>query len=160
MSIYSEKRKWSDQFMPEVKEIVGKYIMTFASIEDDVNRNTDLTIIGAMPVRIACRVRSGKYLERYGDQFTLRTGVISGNETEFGKVMKGFGDFIFYGIANQEETAIQTWFIGDLSVFRLWYVRCLEMGDIKWQNLSNGDGSGFKAFTVSYLPKEFIVARS
>ena len=157
---YQENRVWSDQFMPQIKQILGLYLIGEASEIEDCKHNTDLIVLSMAAVRIGCRVRRSGYAEKYGDEFTIRASVPSGHKTELAKVIEGWGDYFFYGHAGDDGLAL--WALCDLKVFRLWFMRQLakRKGDIPGVLQKNGDGSSeFRAFKFCDLPSEFIVAR-
>lgn len=94
---YREDRSWSDQFIPSIKQIVGPYLLVPASFELDAKEATDLLVFKARDIRIAARMRSAEYAERYPFDFTLRSSRDSGSETELSKIVAGWGDWLFYG---------------------------------------------------------------
>jgi hypothetical protein len=146
--------------MPEVKMICGAHLIAESNFDEDAQHNTDLHVLTLEPVRIAVRIRQHKYLERYPDEITIRAGRPSGTDTELAKLIAGWGRFIFYGFASQDETHLAAWTLGDLNVFRLWFMRELTKGTIPGKEQSNRDGSStFRAFNITELPKDFVVAR-
>lgn len=163
MTGWENDKRWSDRFLPEIKGILGLYLIGEAPTEEDQSRNTDLIVLRMEAVRIACRVRRHQYLERYGDQFTIRAGRPSGVETELTKIIRGWGNYFFYGFCNQEEERLSRWLLGDLSEFRLWFQResCERKGRAPGERQPNGDGSShFLAFSIGDLPPPFVVASS
>lgn len=159
---WRDRKAWSDRFIPEIKSILGGLLIDVAEPADDSLRNTDLiTLTMRGGLRIACRVRKHRYLATYADEFTLRCSVASGRETEIDKVLAGWGDYLFYGFANAEETALSTWVVGDLAVFRewfAWYRRTYH--DWPGEMRRNHDGSSnFMVFGVHDVDRRFIVAR-
>lgn len=133
-----------------------------AEPDDDALRNTDLlTLCLPGEVRIACRIRRFQYLQLYPDEFTLRCSVPSGRDTEIDKLLDGWGNLLFYGFANADETDLAAWFIGDLAVFRTWTAwHRRQFGRWPGQLRDNRDGTRFMAFCVSEIDPAFIVARS
>ncbi len=155
--------KWSDKFLPDIKRILGEYLIMAAPMEDDAERNTDLIVLKLDAVRIGCRIRRNEYLSRYPCEFTIRAGRPSGVKTELTKITEGWGDYFFYGFANEEETGLSRWTIGNLKVFRLWFNRqiVINHGLLPGQPQKNGDkSSNFIAFNWNELPDEFIVGRN
>ena len=53
---------------------------------------TDLVMLDARDMRIAARVRRPGYFQRYPHQFTIRSSLPSGGETELSKIVNGKGD--------------------------------------------------------------------
>lgn len=162
MSWQSDKA-WSGKFIPELKRICGEYLVGEAPQEEDALRNSDLIVLTLAPVRVACRIRKFAYVKRYPDEFTIRAGRPNGTKTELAKVIEGWGDYILYGFADETETGLCAWTLGNLGVFRLWFMRGLtrlEAGLMPGDEQFNGDGSSsFRAFRIAELPAEFVVAR-
>ena len=83
------------------------------------------------------------------------------NKTELTKIIEGWGDYLFYGFAN--ENNLSQWFIGDLKAFRLWFNKelfKLPKGELPGEGKSNLDGSSdFRAFDKNKIPN-FIVTES
>lgn len=153
---------WQRAFIPHMKEIAGRHLIGEAPAYEDARHNTDLIVLKLDAVRIACRVRRASYRERYGNEFTIRATRPSGTQTELAKILEGWGDYVLYGFEGTEDR-LSAWMLGDLRIFRLWFVRYLaaHQGNTPGQERANGDGSSrFRSFQVSDLPDDFIVARS
>lgn len=154
--------EWQRRFIPEVKRILGEHLIEEAPFEEDAKRNTDLLVLAAQQVRIACRIRTHGYVLRYPYEVTIRTSRPGGAETELAKVLSGWGHFMFYGFADPAGKRLCAWVLGDLNRFRLWHHRQLRQhrGQLPGQAQSNGDGSSdFRAYRVADLPPEFVIAR-
>lgn len=152
--------QWSDRFLPEIKRIIGEHLITAAPAEEDMQRNTDLIVLTLGAVRVACRVRQHRYLAQYGDEFTIRASRPNGTKTELTKVIEGWGDYILYGFASEDETHLAAWVLGDLRVFRLAFMRGLASQNPLGIGRNNNDGSStFQAFRIDEFPSEFVVAR-
>jgi hypothetical protein len=155
--------KWQRQFIPEMKRILAQYLIEEAPFEEDAHRNTDLLVLEAKTIRIACRVRQYQYAARYGDEFTIRASRPSGVETELHKVLRGWGDRLFYGFATADESGLCAWVLGDLNEFRLWHnheLARLPAGQIPGALVRNHDGSSTgRAYNINRLPPDFVVAR-
>jgi len=153
---------WQRQFMPEIKRILGECLITEAPPEEDMRRNTDFIVLKLDSVRVACRIRRNKHLARYGHQFTIRASRPSGIETELQKVIRGWGDYLFYGFADADDLRLAKWILGDLAEFRLWYARRLSVlpkGQMPGQLVPNPDGSSTgRAYDVAALPSAFLLA--
>ena len=84
-------------------------------------------------------------------------------KSELGKVLEGWGDYLFYGFADADERHLCAWLLGDLYVFRGWFNRKLyreAAGVLPGVQCQNGDASSsFLALPVSALPAEFLRAR-
>lgn len=156
--------KWSDRFLPEIKQILGLHLIGEPPAEEDQERNTDLIVLKMEAVRIGCRIRKHEYLERYPNEFTIRAGRPSGIKTELSKVLEGWGDFLFYGFCDVQEKKLEHWRLIDFKVFRLWYNRQLYSSD---KNIHPGmskknhdKSSWFIAFDVNKMPKNIIFAET
>ena len=162
MVSWRTNKAWSDQFVPEIKRVLGECLIDAGTTEEDQSQNTDL-ITMRLPgnLRIACRIRKYEYLKAYSDEFTLRCSVPSGVETEIDKLLAGWGDYLFYGFAGASQQHLAAWLIGDLHVFRRWihgYVQ--QFGDWPGELQTNGDGSSrFMAFGIDDIDPAFVVAR-
>lgn len=162
MHSWQEDHTWSRKFLPEIERICGEYLISEAPAEEDAQRNTDLIVLGLGALRIACRIRSASYLNHYAGEFTIREGRPNGTKTELTKIIEGWGDYFFYGFADEDECALAAWLLGDLRVFRLWFNRQLMRlgGKLPGQSFENDDGSStFRVFTIAELPTDFVLAQ-
>lgn len=156
MSDWQNNKKWSDIYIPTIKCILGQYFIKTPRIEEDIFRNTDLMTFNMASVRIACRIRRPEYY-KYNDEFTIRQELPSGIKTELDKILEGYGDYLFYGIAG-ENKHLWSWGLGDLKVFRLWFTQKLEQGilpGIKKYNTDNS--SNFLVFKWKEVTDGFVV---
>ena len=159
---WKDNKEWSDQFMPEIKKILGLYLIGEANEEEDSRRNTDLIVLTMAAVRIGCRVRRYGYAKKYGDEFTIRASLPTGTKTELAKIIEGWGDYFFYGHSDEGYMNLAAWALCDLNVFRLWFNAFIvrNKGRIPGMLQSNGDAdSNFRAFRFSDLPNDFVIAR-
>lgn len=162
MADFRGDKKWSDQYLPHIKRILGEVLICEPPVEEDQERNTDLITLKMSSIRVGCRVRKAQYFERYSDQFTIRAGRPSGAKTELTKIIEGWGDLFMYGFASQENTSLQAWGIGDLKVFRLWFMREMMRGKGLLPGIAqsnNDNSSNFLAFRWSELPNDFLVSQ-
>jgi hypothetical protein len=162
MSNWKQEKEWTDRLLPHVKCILGAHLIGEAPVEEDQEHNTDLIVLTLKPVRVACRIRRNEYLAKYPDEFTVRSSVPSGAKTELTKIIEGWGDYFFYGFADEARLKIAAWTLCDLSVFRIWFNRGifrLGAGQTPGQIMKNSDGTSFHAFNLEDLPTEFVVAR-
>ena len=120
---YDINRRWSDRFLPHIKQIVGGYLLEAAPDPIDWHQATDLLMLDARDMRIAARVRRPGYATQYPHQFTIRSRLPSGAQTELSKIVNGKGDWLFYGHANASQTAIESWYLIDLNAFRAALIR-------------------------------------
>ena len=159
---WRDDKRWSDRFLPEIKSILGIYLIAEPPIEEDAERNTDLMVLKLDAVRIGCRIRKYQYLRPYGHQFTIRAGRPSGAKTELTKIIEGWGNYFFYGFADEREERLAQWVLGDLNALRIYINRQLvlrkgEVPGLPKENLDNS--SSFIVFEHEGIPN-FIIAQS
>lgn len=163
MTSFEDDFDWQRALLPHVKRILANYLIVEAPVEEDLQRNTDLIVLRLDTIRVACRLRSHRYLNNYADEFTIRASRPSGAQTELAKVLSGWGDYIFYGFPNPDGDSLAAWVLGDLSVFRLWHHRqLLKSGpqEAPGSRHANPDGSStFRAYRIDDLPDEFVRGR-
>ncbi len=163
VATWHKDKQWSDRFLPEIKGLLGQLLIDEPPIEEDRERNTDLMVLRLAAVRVGCRVRRHSAFERYGGEFTIREGRPSGAKVELTKIVEGWGDYFFYGFASVDEQTLCAWMLGDLNVFRLWFMREIarNKGVLPGKPQANTDSnpSRFRAFNISDLPRDFIVGR-
>lgn len=150
-------KRWSDRFLPDIKRALGEFLLSEPEPEEDQNRNTDI-ILKMDSVRIACRVRKHEYFlnNRYRGEFTIRAGRPTGSRTELSKIVEGWGNYLFYGFSNPEETGLAAWRIISLNEFRLWFNRMIVSGNGKVPGIDNSNydqSSSFRAFNVTKMPE-------
>ncbi|MCM2323510.1 MAG: hypothetical protein NDJ90_09640 [Oligoflexia bacterium] len=140
--------RWSDQFMPEVKAILGRHLFAAASLSVDRNEACDLiTPTG----RIAVRIRRPAY-RQFQTQFTLRSGRDSGSKAEFEKIIDGHGDYLFYAFESGERPgALGVWHLISLRALRANLIRRTSFRD---GVQSNTDGTHFHWFDLKSFPAE------
>jgi len=162
---WKEDKRWSDQFLTEVKSILGIYLIGEPPIEEDQEHNTDLIVLKMDAIRIGVRIRrtTGKnginYLDHYKNEFTIRSSRPNGNKTELAKIIEGWGDYFFYGFGDNGKLVY--YHLCDLNVFRLWYTTQLYNGIKPGLSKFNSDNSsGLLAFNFNDLPTSFIIASS
>lgn len=163
MKEWQKDKRWSDRFLPEIKRNLGEYLIGEPPVEEDQERNTDLIVLRMEAIRIGCRVRKYGYLERYGEEFTIRAGRPSGIKTELTKIIEGWGNYFFYGFSDEKELCLAKWFLCDLNVFRWWFNRRLiiDKGNVPGISKNNTDNSSFfLAFKISEFPENFIIAHT
>jgi len=159
---WTEDKRWSDRFLHEIKGIIGQAFIVEPPQEEDVEHNTDLIVLRFDSIRVACRIRKCQYMEQYGNEFTIRAGRPSGVKTELTKIIEGWGDYLFYGFADEGETVLAKWEIINLDAFRLWFNRMLvkNKGELPGKLRQNKDGSSsFIAFDIGDVD-ELVHSRS
>lgn len=153
MPSYSQDRKWSDLFIPRMKEIIGPRFLEVSSFEVDTKQASDLIVMRVDGGKyIACRIRRPGYL-KYKHEFTIRSHRDSGAVTELSKVYDGWADWMFYCHANSNDpdAGLACWMLIDLKSFRAQMIKYRKR--IQYSTKSNGDGTHFIAFnTFSFLP--------
>lgn len=158
---WQRDKAWADRFMPEIKAILGMHIIGEAPYEEDAHRNTDLIVLKMEAVRIAVRMRTYKYFVQYPDDFTIRVNRGSGMETELKKIMKGFGNLMFYGFEHEDRQHVGRWTLIDLDVFRgeVWdkQLRTKEFPGTEQRNFDRS--SAFRAFNLNEFPPTLIRAQ-
>lgn len=158
---YQSNRNWSDQYIPAIKQIVGPCLIETSSFDVDTKQATDLIIMRARDMMIACRVRREGYLDKYGYDMTLRAKLESGVETELSKVTNGWADCMFYAHAdNGTNPRFSRWFLIDLHAWRAAMIR--DKKAIRQGMTSNGDGTHFAWFDLRTFPPapSIIIASS
>jgi len=145
---YATDRAWSETLVPQVKFLVGPHLLEAAPFDIDQSEATDLIVLRARDMRIAVRIRRFGYFPRYGSQFTIRCRRESGAKTELAKIVEGFGDWLFYGHANDSEDQIEHWMLIDLAAFRAALIRSCMNNNYKVTSglANNHDGTHFAWF--------------
>ena len=161
-NFYALNRSWSDQFLPDIRRIVGAHLLQVAPDQVDWHEATDLMMLDARDTRVAARVRRPGYAERFPNQFTVRAESRFGGETELAKIVNGKGDWMFYGHALPSGHGLASWCLLDLKAFRAGLIRQAQNGyPIRSGNKRNADGTAFKWFDIRSFPKEppLVVAK-
>lgn len=114
---------------------------------------TDLVVLQARDKRIACRVRRPGYDKKYKYEFTIRYLRENGAETEYSKIINGFGNWLFYGHSNQTHS-LGDWYLIDLDVFR--EARNGNDAHLVPTTKNNYDGTHFLAFDCRWYPDLLI----
>jgi len=155
--------------MPSLRTILAPHVVRIedATVEQDTRQATDLVVVSAGDIRVACRVRRPGYADHplYRWQFTVRSRVPSGTETELTKIFRGWGDRMIY--AHQREHGspqIARWTLVDLRAFRgllqadEYRARCGRDRFLCDEDISNGDGTWFRAYDVREIPQVVIAS--
>lgn len=159
LPMWKNDKKWSDQFIPEIKGILGQILISEAPLTEDREHNTDLMVFKMDSVRIGCRIRRKQYMNYVG-QFTIRCSRPSGQKTEMAKILEGWGDIFFYGFEG-DDGELGAYGVGDLSVFRLHIVTTLakmQAGQFPGEKRENkDDSSAFRAYNWKDMPPGFVL---
>lgn len=156
MSEFKADYEWQLKFLDRIKEIAGALLVQPATFEMDTREATDLIVLKARELRIACRVRraAGGYVTKYPWEFTVRSHRDSGAMTEMEKIINGWGDWMFYGHAEHDEPSaeippsISKWFVIDLESWRTQrYFGTAPAPKTK----DNGDGTYLAAYDVRHF---------
>lgn len=160
---YQADRRWSDQFIPQLRALIGPHLLVPSSLEQDRHEAADLVVLTGRDLTIACRLRRHGYAKKYPNQFTIRSRRDSGITTELEKIRAGWGDWLFYGHIAENNKDIAPWWIIDLSVFRA----SLSLNELQGvphytcdANVPNFDGTLFNAYYVQRFPSALVVASS
>lgn len=157
MGKYRDDREYADDFIPEIKRIVGPHLLSEADYVVDTQQASDLVVLNVSNMSIACRVRRPGYLDNFPWDFTIRSKRDSGADTELGKILDGWADWMFYGHAcGDGSKRFQRWFLIDLDIFR--YDLIFNERQIKSQAKSNEDGTYFVAYDVRSFEPEMMIA--
>ncbi|WP_166486032.1 hypothetical protein [Jannaschia sp. CCS1] len=162
MNTYHRNRNWSDQFLPDIKRIVGSHLLETAPDALDWHEATDLVMMDARDIRVAARVRRPGFAQRYPNQFTVRASTRNGGPSELQKIVNGHGDWMFYGHA-APTGGIALWQLIDLRAFRAALIRHGNGGpQVLWGDKTNPDGTSFRWFDARSFPAypPLVVARS
>jgi len=89
MGTYEKRRRWSDQYLREIKDLVGPHLLQATPKWIDIDEASDLMVLGARSQTVAARVRKHRYLERYPHDITFRAKTWGGHKSEMEKVMDG-----------------------------------------------------------------------
>lgn len=151
---------WQLVHLRQIKMIVGPMLLVETPDEIDMKEAADLMVLSVKDKRIACRVRRPGY-ENYWAEFTIRSARDSGAKTEFAKICEGFGDWMFYGHAiNDQGPGLSRWMVLDLGAFRM-HLHDMR-GHLNPAKKSNKDGTHFWAFDVRKFPPDppLVIASS
>ena len=161
---YIGARQFSDRQLNRAKALLGLVLFTAANNDEDINRNTDLMLRQPGGHRISHRMRSSEYFERYPMDFLIRCHRSMTNRTEIHKLMAGWGDYLFFCFANEDNTNFLQWFVGDLNILREYifrYILTRPANDWPGQRVANkDDGTEARAISILHLPPEFIIGAS
>lgn len=164
MSSWDKDKNWSDLYLPQIRAIVGPLLLEPAPLEMDLREATDLKILKARDMRIACRLRRPGYADRYPFEFTIRSQRHH-NKTELEKILNGFGDWAFYGHVDNAER-LNRYLLLDLDWFRavIFYDnnhhRWLPANGVAVEKMNFDKSSVFMAYDVRYFPPEMVIATS
>ncbi len=146
---------WFDIYVNDLSRAVTFYEAVLGTTLEEMSEARDM--------RVAARVRRPGFAQRYPHQFTIRSAVASGRQTELSKIVNGKGDWMFYGHSNEAQTGLDAWWLIDLRAFRAGLIRHMaNTPQIVMGDQANADGKRFKWFDVRSFPAEppLVVASS
>ncbi|MBC2602067.1 hypothetical protein [Puniceicoccus vermicola] len=154
---YWQKTKaWADRFTPAAKRILGEYLISDSSFDDDMKKGFDLEVKSAT---FALRVRKHSYFAnpRTRGDITIRTSC-NATETEIDKLKTGrCADYYFLGYAAKEGADLAEWVILDTRKLADFLVK----HEADYQPIrSSANGTSFICINVRDLPGEAIFAAS
>lgn len=119
MNNYENNIRLENKFAEQIKMILGRLFIG-KDVGKDKTEATDFLVLRINPFTVACRLRTYSYYlnPKFRNQFTIRCQLASGNKTELDKIRKGFGDYMFYGFVDEQESKIIKYWILNLDVFR------------------------------------------
>ena len=169
---YASQRAWSDRYIPEIKRIIGPLLLVEAPEQKDQREATDLIVFTARNLDIACRVRKSKYYAEFPHEFTIRKAALNGGKTEWDKIREGFGDWMFYAFAADDDdptAGFVAWYVINLDVLRAeminfaaWLAgRRNTPAPFVAADRQNGDRTAFKAYDLrTFLRRDILVESS
>jgi len=92
--------KWAQTWIPKIAPILGRYAFRESTFEEDTKEATDLIVLRAEGLRVACRVRKPGYVEKYAGEITITTRRETGSPCEWDKLDRA--DWLFYAHATKE----------------------------------------------------------
>jgi len=116
MSTYEDDIRLERRHSRTIAGILGMQFIT-QDVMLDLHEATDFATFTVAPFKVAARLRTHKYLNQYGEEFTLRWCRPSGVPTEIDKVRGGLVDYMIYGFVSEDESRIVRYFIGDFAIF-------------------------------------------
>jgi hypothetical protein len=144
---YKSNRTFSDKFERQMKRILGD-LFFMNDFYMDTKENTDLMLLSAANLNFACRIRKFQYFKRYPNDITIRCKSFHNQETEIHKIINGYGDYMFYGFCNLEETKIIDYKIIDLKKLRAEFIRSPTRRKELMNPKKNTDGTEFVTLHV------------
>lgn len=153
-------KNWSDKFIDRITPILGYVFFTKAPLQRDMQEATDLVILKMQDIRIGVRMRRREHVQ-YANDFTIRCSRPTGTQTELEKLVAGYGHYLFYGFEGESDGLLGKWHIIDLNDFRLKLhlgIASMAAGVLPGREITNHDGTTFRAFRYSDFPTQMIVA--
>lgn len=159
MSNYNKQRKWADTFhsqvMSELKIIFRTEQVCVSSHEQDTRQACDYVV--NKKTHIGARLRKDYYRQKYPNDFTIRTRTRHGGEPELSKILRGCGDYLFYGFTGNRGFNIYSYKLICLEQFR--YEHEFDDGYIKERianPMKNHDGTQLAAFNLNRMSDKMV----
>ena len=139
--------KYNLQAIKIVKECIAKHIeVEISSIYKDQNEATDL-VIKRKKEDVALRIRSEHVWKK---EWTVRSSLDSGHETELNKIRKGFTRWYLYGWAKGD--TIESWIFIDLDIVREKNILNMDWSEKNNKNeFGESDGTHYISIPIKYL---------
>jgi hypothetical protein len=171
LETWKERHERAQQYIPYIKKLLGLICVEIADIEEDRKHNTDL-LFDVGSGRVAVRVRRIEERLEYNrrNEVTFRFSLASGVETEFSKLLYGWGDYFLYGWGDETKKTVPSYALLDLEQFRGWWTNratyylfesngqpSLPHGVSKFFNKESGEH--FLAFCLDCMPQTVMKHR-
>ena len=123
-TLFKDDFAWQRKWIPRMKTIIGPHLLRESSFEEDTKEATDLIVLRADGVRIACRIRRPGYVNFNDITITCRRE--SGSLCEWDKmILDECADWFFYGHTTVENPRdegadIIPRFLINLAITRTW----------------------------------------
>jgi hypothetical protein len=163
---WKERYDRAQHYIPYIKKLLGLICVEIADIDEDRKHNTDL-LFDVGSGRVAVRVRRIEERLKYNrrNEVTFRFSLSSGVETEFSKLLYGWGDYFLYGWGEDTRKTLPSYVLIDLEKFRGWWANRathymfasdgqsrLPQGVSKFFNEETGEH--FLAFCLDCMPRD------
>ena len=151
---------WKRRYLPEIQRILGEVLFRSPRCHDLPDGSEGLIRLSIRKTHIVCRVAQQSLLRQDVDRFSLPCADADGRDQEFQKVLCGWGDYLFFGLAYPGDARLAAWFLGDLQVFRGW-ADAHWFAHQDWPGELRGArrGGTYRRFRLRDMPREFVVAQ-
>lgn len=141
-----------------MRKYIGPQLLRPGTLEEDQKEATDLIVLKADGIRIACRVRTPGYL-KWKDEITITAKRESQARCEWDKmIVEGLGDMFFYGhatcdVVSEPKADIHPRYLIDLRIARPWILA--NPGELRGPNKDAvGRRCWFRAFNLQQMKRE------
>lgn len=118
---FRDSFKWSNLWINKIRTIVGAHLLRPSTVEEDTQEATDLIMLRAEAMRVACRLRKPGYVPAFAWDVTFTARRENGFPCEWDKLVIGKkANWFFYGHASTvtPEGRIHPWFLIDVDMAR------------------------------------------